>query len=171
MAVTVHVPVLFEYGKKIFESLRWTGIANLEFREDPRTGEFKFLEINPRPWGFIDLAHRAGVDMVGDFCRMVRGDPLSPELGFRTGVRFVRLIPRGLLYLWAHPRQLPTMLRWLMSRQCFTAVALYDLRPNVYELRQFFSMLREDLRSGSVRADRVLRTRIERALLARSTRR
>lgn len=169
MAVTVAVPALLDYGKRIFESLRWTGIANLEFREDPRTGHFKFLEINPRPWGFIELAHRAGVDMAGDFCRMVRGDHLQPDLGFRTGVRFVRLMPRGLLYLWAYPRALPTMGRWLMRRWCFTGVALDDLRPNLYQFREFVRMLRADLRNGSVRAERVLRRRIESALVAQST--
>ncbi len=169
MGVTVGVPILLDYGERIFRALRWNGLANLQFKEDPRTGEFKFLEINPRPWAFIELAHRAGVDMGGAYCAMVTGTELTPDLTFRPGVRLVKLFPDGLLYLWAHPREIPRMVRRLASLRCSTTVARDDIRPNVYQLKRLYWELLRDLRDGSVRADRADRERITTALRAHPT--
>ncbi len=169
MGVTVEAPTLLTYGERIFQALRWNGLVNLEFKKDPRTGEFKFLEINPRPWSSIELAHRAGVDMAGAYCAMVTGAPLQPDLSFRPDVRFVKLLSEGLLYLWANPREISRMVRRLASPRCSTNVALDDRRPNVHQLKRFYWELRRDLRDGSVRADRADRERITTALRAHPT--
>ena len=168
MGVTVKVPTLLEYGERIFRALRWNGLANLQFKEDPRTGEFKFLELEPRPWAFIELAHRAGVDMAGAYCAMATGAQVQPDMTFRTGVRFVKLIPEGLLYLWAHPREIPRVVGRLASPGCSTNVARDDLGPNLHQLKRFYWEFRRDLRDRSVRADRADRERIDAAVRTHS---
>ena len=49
-------------ASKIFNNIRWHGLAMSEFKVCPVTGEFWFVEVNPRMWGSIPLAISAGVE-------------------------------------------------------------------------------------------------------------
>lgn len=49
-------------AQKIFGSIGWHGLAMCEFKVCLETGEFWFIEVNPRMWGSIPLAIAAGVD-------------------------------------------------------------------------------------------------------------
>ena len=56
--------------RRVFDAVNYRGIFSAEFKRDPRDGLFKLLEINTRPWWFIDFAVRCGVDV----CRMAYDD-------------------------------------------------------------------------------------------------
>jgi len=56
--------------RRVFDAVPYRGIFSAEFKRDPRDGLFKLLEINTRPWWFIDFAVRCGVDV----CRMAYDD-------------------------------------------------------------------------------------------------
>jgi len=45
----------------IMDKLEWHGVAHLDFVAD-KNGEFRLIEINPRPWGALALAMFSGVD-------------------------------------------------------------------------------------------------------------
>ena len=51
----------------------YRGIFSAEFKRDPRDGVFKILEVNTRPWWYVDFAARCGVDV----CRMAYEDALN----------------------------------------------------------------------------------------------
>lgn len=53
---------LLELGRNIIKSIKWTGVVMIEFRKDLETGKYYLLEINPKFWGSLELAYRAGVD-------------------------------------------------------------------------------------------------------------
>ncbi len=59
---TVNVPEIHQYGKMLFEEVRWTGPAQLEFIRDEKDGQYKLIEINPRFWGTLGLSVKAGVN-------------------------------------------------------------------------------------------------------------
>lgn len=43
-------------------ALGWTGVAMMEYKWDPATGDFWFIEINARYWGYLHLDLLAGKD-------------------------------------------------------------------------------------------------------------
>lgn len=51
-----------EMAFKVLDSLNWHGLAMVEFKYDPLSGNAWFIEINPRLWGSIHLAISAGVE-------------------------------------------------------------------------------------------------------------
>jgi len=53
---------LLELGRKIVKNIKWSGVIMAEFKKDLETGEYYLLEINPKFWGSLELAYRAGVD-------------------------------------------------------------------------------------------------------------
>tara|TARA_B100001057_G_C22826424_1_gene941616 strand:+ start:952 stop:2151 length:1200 start_codon:yes stop_codon:yes gene_type:complete len=49
-------------AKKIFNKVGWHGLAMSEFKVCKETGNYWFIEINPRMWGSIPLAIQSGVE-------------------------------------------------------------------------------------------------------------
>ena len=54
--------LLIEKCRNFLEGLRWSGPVMMEFIFDPLREVYYLIEINPKFWGSIDLAHHAGVD-------------------------------------------------------------------------------------------------------------
>jgi len=90
-------PGLVELSVRLLESLEWRGVAMVEWKQDPRDGVPKLMEINPRFWGSLELAVRAGVDFPGLYARIARGETVGPVLEQRPGVRCRWMIPGEIL--------------------------------------------------------------------------
>lgn len=61
---TADLPELFEPTVRLLQELRYTGIAEVEYKRDARDGQYKLIEINPRPWDQHRLGKACGVDLV-----------------------------------------------------------------------------------------------------------
>ena len=57
-----------------------------EFKLDPRDGRFKLLEVNTRPWWYVDFAARCGVDVCTMAYRDALGEGVDTVESYRTGV-------------------------------------------------------------------------------------
>ena len=55
-------PVLLDASARLLKSLQWHGVAMVEFKREPATGEYRLMEINGRFWGSLPLAIAAGAD-------------------------------------------------------------------------------------------------------------
>jgi predicted ATP-grasp superfamily ATP-dependent carboligase len=53
---------LADCAVRLLRALSWQGVAQLDFRHDPKTGRFALLEINGRFWGSVAVAVEAGLD-------------------------------------------------------------------------------------------------------------
>jgi predicted ATP-grasp superfamily ATP-dependent carboligase len=62
--------------ERLLADLDWTGVAMIEFRRAPDGSAF-LMEINPRPWGSLQLAIDAGVDFPGMLMRLARGETIA----------------------------------------------------------------------------------------------
>jgi predicted ATP-grasp superfamily ATP-dependent carboligase len=60
--VTKNIPELIPYARKILNELDYEGYANVEFKFDRKSGEYKFMEINPRINRCIQQAIKGGID-------------------------------------------------------------------------------------------------------------
>ncbi len=49
-------------GRRFLESIGYDGMAEVEFKFDPRDGKYKILDANLRPWGWHTLGIAAGMD-------------------------------------------------------------------------------------------------------------
>ncbi len=58
-------PVLLKHSMSMLKELAWTGVAMVEYKYDPLSGEYMLMEINGRFWGSLPLAIAAGVDFPG----------------------------------------------------------------------------------------------------------
>jgi predicted ATP-grasp superfamily ATP-dependent carboligase len=87
---TEDLPLVAEYSRRLLQALDFRGFAGVEFKEDPRDGSLKFIEINPRSSAMNELAVVAGVDFPWIAYRSLAGQfaPTEPP-AFRAGVTCV----------------------------------------------------------------------------------
>ena len=78
-AETVRRPELERLGETYLKAVGYSGLAEVEFVMDPRDGVYKFLEVNPRIWGWHTLALAAGVNLPYLCYRWAIGDPVQSQ--------------------------------------------------------------------------------------------
>ena len=63
----------------------YRGIFSAEFKKDERDGVFKILEVNARPWWFVEFAAKCGMDVVEMAYRDALGEPVKEGSDYRVG--------------------------------------------------------------------------------------
>jgi D-aspartate ligase len=78
-----------ETVRRLLAAIGYRGVFSAELKQDSRDGLFKLLEVNARPWWFVEFAASCGVDV----CEMARrdalGEDVSPVSEYRVGRRCV----------------------------------------------------------------------------------
>jgi len=59
---SVDVPELKELSERFLQAIEFYGLVEIEFKLDPRDGQYKLLDVNARAWGFHGLGKAAGTD-------------------------------------------------------------------------------------------------------------
>lgn len=90
-AQSVKVPELFEFGERFLKAINYYGISEIEFKKDPRDGQYKLIEMNARTWLWHSLAIRCGVDLPYLLYKDMTGEELTPAMSFKEGVKWVHV--------------------------------------------------------------------------------
>lgn len=100
-AAAFYHPALQELGVKLLDSLKWHGVAMVEFKFDPVLDRFCLMEINPKFWGSTELALRAGVNFPAELVRIFQGEEIGYSEGYDRNLRFYWPLPDDLRALRA----------------------------------------------------------------------
>ncbi len=87
---TVDEPAVEDAATRLLRGMRYTGLAEVEFKYDRRDGRYKLLDVNPRVWTWHALCGAAGVDFPYLLWRSIHGERVD-EVRARPGVRWVRM--------------------------------------------------------------------------------
>lgn len=83
------------------EALAWEGPAMFEYRQDPLTGDFYLMELNPRFWGSLHLPLYAGVDFPRMLVQLAQGQMVETNRGLRRSKTARLLIPGEIQHIWS----------------------------------------------------------------------
>jgi predicted ATP-grasp superfamily ATP-dependent carboligase len=137
----VEVPELFEPATKLLRFMRVTGMAEVEFKQDPRDGRYKLLDINVLPWEWHGLGRVCGLDFPYiQYCDLMDGR-VPPSLSPRYGRQWVRLLtdlPAGFQEMRAGTLSPFAYLRSLLGR---TTGSVFDWRDPLPALGDLGSAL------------------------------
>ena len=106
---------------RIVEELRYTGIAEFEYRRDAASGAFRLIEINPRPWSWIGATSESAADIPWIAYQDMTGEALAPvtvneSSGHLKYVVVISDLTNVLLrYRWDHPAWVMGLGRWRRS--------------------------------------------------------
>jgi predicted ATP-grasp superfamily ATP-dependent carboligase len=145
--VTDRVPEIGELGNRLFKHVGLRGLANVEFKRDPRDGVYKLFEYNARFTASNCLVSASGVRLAAFVYNRLVGRP-APEMDdWKSGMRlwdpardwkaFCELRGMGKLGLFG-------WLASVMHRQTFAYFAWSDPMPAVARaLKPLQKMLRQ----------------------------
>jgi len=149
-AESVRDPELEEAGLRLLDTLGWHGVVMAEFKKDSRDGRFKLMEINPKFWGSLELAVRAGIDFPYLTAKMAFEGDVEPVFEYGVGVRFKWVLPNEVLYAISRPSSTPSLLAELLDREFHKDISLDDLGPNLVQMASVPVALASRISKGSV---------------------
>lgn len=88
---TIEAPLVEEFSERFLRSINYYGLVEVEYKLDPRDGEYKLLDVNARTWGYHSLGRRVGVD----FSYMLYADQIGlpvPSCKAEPGMSWVRMM-------------------------------------------------------------------------------
>ena len=86
---SVSRPELVEPTIRLLQSIRFSGIAEVEYKWDSATAQYKLIEINPRSWDQHRLGNASGVDLVyAAYCEHA-GLPLPHAAKPTVGIKWI----------------------------------------------------------------------------------
>jgi len=88
---TVDIPLLETYSERFLTAMRCYGLVEVEYKLDPRDGQYKLLDVNLRAWGYHSLGQRAGVDFPYLLFADQIGVPVVPCRA-QPDLRWIRLV-------------------------------------------------------------------------------
>jgi D-aspartate ligase len=133
---TIDAPLLEELSERLLREIGYYGLAELEYKRDPRDGRFKLLDFNARTWGYHTIGAGAGVD----FPYLLYADQVGlvvEERRARPGVKWVRLVtdvPTGFIEIVNGRLDWRPYLRSLREARVEAVFSLDDLLPGLVEL-------------------------------------
>jgi len=133
---TVDAQPVEDLSRRLLGHLGFDGLVELEYKLDPRSGEFKLLDFNARTWGYHTIAPKAGVDFPYLLFRRQLRQPVQHQRA-RTGVRWVRLLtdlPTAVVEIAGGRLRTRDYLRSLRSAHVEAVFSREDPLPGLAEL-------------------------------------
>jgi predicted ATP-grasp superfamily ATP-dependent carboligase len=133
---TIDFPEIEELSERFLKAIDYYGLVEIEFKQDPRDGQFKLLDVNARTWGFHSIGIPAGVD----FPYLLFADQLGRKVDrfrARAGVGWLRAVadlPTVVSDLWAGELHLKSYWRSLKRTRAESVFCPQDPIPSIAEV-------------------------------------
>ncbi|MDX2465026.1 MAG: ATP-grasp domain-containing protein [Porticoccus sp.] len=146
-------PELLEASKKLIKALNWHGVAMVEFKKNPETGDFILIEINGRFWGSLPLAVVAGADFPYMLYQLYTTGAVEEHSPYRRDI-YCRKLSSDVRWLEAVIRKdadtrlvtIPTiksglkdLLHIFSPKHYFDAQSLKDIKPGLIDLKHIMA--------------------------------
>lgn len=133
---TIDAPEIEVLSERFLKSINYHGVVEIEFKRDPRNGEYKLLDVNARPWGFHAIGSACGVDFPYLVYADQMGLPIEPASAV-PGVGWLRLVsdvPTAISDLLHGSLSVGTYLRSLRATRVESVFSWRDPSPSLAEL-------------------------------------
>ena len=144
-------PALINIVKDMVKDIKYTGIAEFEFKKNCKTSEYKLIEVNPRSWSWIGITPYCGVNLplIAYYDLTGIKNVKYQECKLETGeVKYVKILQDFLNCLFGYkkigfPKYHLSFRQWLKSLKAKKIVlaefALDDPIPGLYALCCFLT--------------------------------
>ncbi len=135
---------MLEMAVSLLRAIGWFGVAQVEFKLDPRDSTPKLMEINPRFWGSLALSLHCGVNFPHLLLRIARGESFPEVRHYPLGRRCRWLLPGDILHFICNPHRMglsPSFFRFWDSNTRYDICSLRDPLPVLGRLLTGFLLL------------------------------
>jgi predicted ATP-grasp superfamily ATP-dependent carboligase len=100
---------------RLLAHVDYRGVFSAEFKLDERDGLYKILEVNVRPWWYIEFAARCGIDVCYLGYLDALGCEVPPIVDYRVGVSLIYPHNDYFSYRALHRKGEMSLAQWLRS--------------------------------------------------------
>ena len=141
IGVSCHDEVVRAQSIRLLKGLGYHGISGVEWKHDPRTGEYKLIEVNPRAGNTIGIAIASGVDLPYiAFSDKIHGSESREPPAWRDGIKWIDFEQDFWAARELHKSGKLSLGDWgrsLIGRKVHAVYAADDIRPFADYLRGF----------------------------------
>ena len=87
-----HNPELEKLATTFLRALKYKGVAEVEFMLDEKMGQYKFIEMNGRFWGWHVLTQTAGLNFPADLYHLMLDKPVKRSTPTNIHARWMRML-------------------------------------------------------------------------------
>jgi D-aspartate ligase len=132
---TIDLPILESLAERFLRAINYYGLVEVEFKLDPRDGQYKLLDVNARTWGYHSLGFAAGVDFpfmlyadqIGETALASRGIP------GHSWIRLLTDVPTGIVEVSGRRMRLRDYLESLRHVHTDAVFSKEDPLPGIVE--------------------------------------
>lgn len=117
---------------RLLQAMRFTGIAEVEYKWDAAAQQYSLIEINPRPWDQHRLGRASGVDLIySAYCDYagLPAEPVVPRAGTRKWVADDLFLMTTLELLWKRSPKVRDFLRQARGKRMYAIWSASDPLP------------------------------------------
>jgi len=133
---SIELPAVEELAERFLKAINYYGLVEIEFKQDPRDGQYKLLDVNARTWGFHSLGAQAGVDFPYLLFADQVGYQVEPCRG-KAGVGWLRLLadtPTALSGILGGHLKVSSYLRSINNTRTESVFSREDPLPSLAEV-------------------------------------
>ena len=126
------IPELLEPSRVLWKALQYRGLAEIEYKQDNRTGEYRLIEINTRHWDQHQLGEATGTNLTWTAYCDLAGLEVAVS---RRPYRRIKWVAEDAVILYVlqtalgRPRSTVKLLKFLKGRRMYAVFAWYDPGP------------------------------------------
>ena len=131
--VSVERPELINLTMKFMRQSGLTGMANIEFKQNPLDDSYHYIETNPRVWQQISLAEACQVSFCEAYYQELTGQYVRPILTYKYGS--VWIDPISDLFSKLSTGRYSEVKDWMRAMKTAAVTGIFttqDLRPGLY---------------------------------------
>jgi predicted ATP-grasp superfamily ATP-dependent carboligase len=125
-------PELFERTVRLLKAIRFSGVAEVEYKWDAAASDYKLIEVNPRPWDQHTLGRACGVDVIYMAYREHAGLPFEKPVQSGTGHKWIAedtFATAFLRYMWRRDPKLRSLLSLAQGNRTYAIGSVRDPVP------------------------------------------
>jgi D-aspartate ligase len=133
---SMELPVIEALAERFLKEINYYGLVEIEFKQDPRDGQYKLLDVNARTWGFHSLGAQAGVDFPYLLFADQVGQEVEPCRG-KSGIGWLRLLadmPTALSGMLAGQLKMSSYFRSIKNTRIESVFSREDPLPSLAEV-------------------------------------
>ncbi len=130
-----------EYGMKLLDSLKWNGVAMVEFKLN-KDNIPTLMEINPKFWGSCDLALEAGVNFPKAIVDIHNGKKINYSEEYKYPFRYHWPLNDDILHGIKNPKNIMQVIKDIFNPRVKSNIWMSDFSPNI---KLFIEFLKKPL--------------------------
>jgi predicted ATP-grasp superfamily ATP-dependent carboligase len=88
-----------QLSERFLRGVNFLGISEIEFMYDSFDGEYKLLEINPRPWKWHSIVNKLGINFLKIAADYFAGRKIEAELNEKFNVGWIDPLPDFYMFI------------------------------------------------------------------------